>query len=387
MSSINVKGFSKPKKTKSILASCSVLAFMLLVVGCGEFKKEKIVTQEVKARTLTSGDAAFSMTETDVPHQYQLAISWPSDIKKVFIENDGRRILETDSIRQHFLILKDNTKYNIKVFSADGDRPVLIGESQGLTPKDYSFNGIVELKNDLEIMANRVYFSNQTKVQTNGFQLKVQAQKVVSDDAEIFSFLENSKAEPSQDGKSGGLVHIVSIEALGNLKINLKGQNGGDGIDGLPWTTVAAGGSVGSTGGHSCAKSPIGIGGALKCWCTSQPGNGTNGAGGAKGNSGTKAGSGGSSGKIIVEVSDSSEFTAEPSQQIGLAGIAGKGSDGQEGGAGGPPGNPTSSECRNASQGPQGAKGAIGDDGVVGIDGSKETQCVSIGQGVGKCRI
>lgn len=387
MSSTNNTGISLPHSTKSVLTSYTALAFMLLAVGCGEFKKEKIVTQEVKARTLTSGDASVAMTETDVPHQYQLTISWPSDIKKVFIENDGRRILETDSIRQHFLLLKDNTKYNIKVFSADGDRPVLVGEAQGQTPKDYSFSGVVELKEDLEIEANRVYFSNQTKVQTNGFQLKVQAQKIVSDNAEIFSFLENSKAEPSQDGKSGGLVHIMSVEAIGNLKINLRGQNGGDGVDGLPWTTVAAGGSVGSTGGHSCLKPGIGIGGPLKCWCTSQPGDGTSGANGAKGNAGTKAGSGGSSGKIIVEVSDSSEFTAEPSQHIGLAGVAGKGSDGQEGGAGGPPGNPTSKECRNANQGPQGVKGAKGDDGAVGTDGSKETQCVSIGQGVGKCRI
>lgn len=390
MRSFNAKGFLLPKSNKVGLRILATSLFAASLVACGDFKKEKemitnFVPQEKTVKEHSVGDAKFVLQETEIPHQYQLAISWPEEIKKVVIENDGKRIFDTDSTRQYLLSLKDNTRFNIRAFSYDGEKPVLIGEMQGATPKDYSISGNVELKEDTDIEAYRVFLVNEPKIQTNGKILRVKATKIYSDNAQITSFPQGSKAPLQSDGASGGLVHFSAKQAMGHVRINLRGQHGGDGVNGLPWDNRAADGGGGRSGAHECLRPPL-IGGPLKCWCTRGPDNGGDGASGAKGRSGTAAGRGGSSGKILIEITDPSEFVVEPFQEIGLAGIPGKGGPGQEGGNGGPAGDPTSNECSSARNGNKGATGANGDDAPPSLDGSTETLCISIGQGEGKCQ-
>lgn len=384
--------FTKNKKS-FIHSGGKILASSLILMGlsaCGEFEKEKIVTVEPKARNFALGDAQFNLSETDIPHQYQMAVSWPNDIKKVYVEKEGKKVYETDSGQPVTLQLKDNTKYNIRVFSTEAEKPVLLGEAQGSTPVDYTFNGVTDLKEDLTVEANRVFFLSKSKIQTNGHILNVKAQTVVSDEAEIFSFPEGAKATTEKDGLSGGLVQIVSEFAHGNMKVTLRGQNGGDGLDGLPWSYRAPDAGQGSSGAHDCVKvsvGGIGIGGALKCWCTSNPNNGFDGPQGAVGRNGTPAGRGGNTGKIVIEVKETSDFAVEPNLIIGLAGTSGKGGPGQEGGNGGPPGDPTSSECHSASPGNKGPQGNPGENAAPSQDGGTEIMCISIGQGSGKCKI
>ena len=275
--------FAKNKKlfTQSSLKG-AVLSFLLIsLTACGEFQKEKVVTVEPKARNFSIGDAQFDLSETDIPHQYQMNVSWPKDVKKIYVEKDGKKVYETESGQPVTLQLKDNTKYNIRVFSTEAEKPVLLGEAQGATPVDYTFNGVIDMKDDLTVEAHRVFFLSQSKIQTNGHSLIVRAQTVVSDQAEIFSFPEGAKALSEQNGLSGGLVQIVSEIAHGNLKVTLRGQNGGDGIDGLPWDSQAPGAG---------------------------PGNGFDGPKGANGRNGTPAGRGGNTGKISVEVKETSDL-------------------------------------------------------------------------------
>ncbi|GEM_PF-2359897 len=367
----------------------SVIATSL--VACGDFKNEKeaittLIPQEKSIRSQTVGDAKFILQETEIPHQYQLAISWPEEIKKVVIENNGKKIFDTDSTRQYLLSLKDNTQFMIRAFSYDGMQPVLIGETEGSTPKDYSISGNFEIKEDTEIQAYRVFLVNEPNIQTNGKLFKIKATKIFSDNAKIISFPQGTKAPFQTNGASGGSVHFISKQAAGHVRIHLRGQHGGDGINGLPWVTRAADGGAGGSGNHDCLR-PGFIGGPIKCWCTRNPDKGGDGAAGAKGRNGTMAGRGGNSGLILIEITDPSEFAAEPIQEIGLAGTAGRGGPGQEGGNGGPAGDPTSGECPNASNGNKGATGPNGDVAPPALDGSTETLCISIGQGEAKCQI
>lgn len=368
------------KKLSTALLLCGL---SLSLPSCGEFQKEKVVT-DTKIRSFTMGDAQFDLSESEIPHQYQMLVTWPNDIQKVYVEKDGKRVFETDTERKFTLPLKDNSKYVVRVFSADNDKPVLIGETQGQTPLDYTFSNPTELKENVSINANRVFLNHQTKIQTNGFNLTIQANKIYSDETEIISFPEGSKAALEQNGLPGGLVQITSNYATGNLKITLRGQDGGDGIDGALWVTRAADGNTGTSGSHDCLKGPIG--GPLKCWCTAGPGRGGDGATGEKGRDGTLAGRGGNSGQIIVEIKESSDFSVIPLQLIGLAGISGKGSPGQEGGNGGAAGDPTSRECSPRDPGSKGATGEKGLDAPPVENGLLETVCVSIGQGSGKCK-
>lgn len=390
MRSFNVKGFLLPKTNKAGLKILAMNLFATSMVACGEFHKEKEtitnnVPQETSVREQAIGDAKFALQETEIPHQYQLVISWPEDIKKVVIENDGKKIFDTDSTKQYLLALKDNTRFNIRAFSYDSEKPILLGEMQGATPKDYTFSGNIELKENTEVEAYRVFFVNQPRILTNGKTLSIKATKIFADDVEITSFQQGSKAGLQTNGIDGGLVHLIAKQAQGHMKIHLRGQHGGDGLNGLPWEYRAADGGAGTNGAHECLTPPI-IGGPVKCRCTRGPSNGGDGAGGAKGRPGTQAGRGGNSGKILVEITEPSEFVVEPFQEIGLAGVPGKGGPGQEGGNGGPAGDSTSSECSNANNGNKGATGPNGDDASPSLDGSTETLCISIGQGEGKCQ-
>lgn len=373
-----------------ILASGILAASM---VACGELKdnqtKEAPPVTEKSNRNQSDGNAKFNLQELDIPHQYQIVVSWPAEVTKVVIEDSGKKIFESDSVRQYTHPIKDNTKFNFRVFSYDGDKPVLIGEYVGLTPRDYSIEASTDLKQDLVIEASRVFFTNESKIQTNGYKLTVKADKFYSDNAEIYSFMTGAKAPLETDGAPGGAVEIKAKDAIGHLRVNLRGQNGGDGVDGKAWDIRAATGGGGRSGAHDCARASvggIGIGGPLKCWCTRNPDNGGAGAVGAKGRDGTRAGRGGNSGALLVEIQEKTEFVVEPFQTVGLAGNPGKGGPGQLGGIGGPGGDPTSSECSSSRQGPEGKAGDQGTDGANALDGNIESLCISIGQGEGKCQ-
>lgn len=391
MRSFNVKGILLPKGNRigPKLISAGVIISQLL--ACGEFKKETITNNipapaketDVKENALI--DAKFLLQATDIPHQYQMVITWPEEIKKVFIEESGKRVFSTESGNQHILTLKDNTRYNLRVFSNDESKPTLIGESIGETPIDFTFSGLVEIKEDTEINSHRVFFVNKPKILTNGKNLIIKTDSLLSDEAEITSFPQGIKAPLETSGLGGGLVHINAKTAIGHVRIYLRGQHGGDGISGLPWESRAADGPGGRSGAHDCLRSYIG--GPLKCWCTRQPSNGADGVPGAKGRNGTQPGQGGNSGKILVEITDPSEFVVEPFQEIGLAGNSGKGGPGQEGGEGGPAGDRSSNECSRARGGYKGPTGPQGDDAPIAINGSTETLCISIGQGEGKCNL
>lgn len=386
------KGRALPK-TKT--AGLKILAATIIAsqVGCGDIQKEAAKNEippitETVNKVQTSGDAKFSLQELDIPHQYQILVSWPAEVTNVVIEDSGKRIFESDSVRQYTHPIKDNSKFNFRVFAYDSDKPVLIGEFSGLTPRDYSIEASTELKQDLNIEAARVFLANQAKIQTNGFKLAIKADKIYSDNVEIYSFLPGAKAPFEADGASGGSVEIRAKVAVGHLRVNLRGQNGGDGFDGKPWDIRAASGGRGRNGAHECARASvggIGIGGPLKCWCTRNPDNGGTGANGAKGRDGTRAGRGGNSGSLLVEVQEKTEFVVEPFQTVGLAGIPGKGGAGQLGGIGGPGGDSTSSECSGSSSGAEGKQGDKGIDGAKALDGNVDPLCISIGQGEGKC--
>lgn len=225
------KGCALPKTR---ISGLKILAATIIAsqVGCGDIQKEAANKSspvvEKSARIQGDGDAKFSLQELDIPHQYQIMVSWPAEVTKVVIEDSGKRIFETDSVRQYTHPIKDNTKFNFRVFSYDGEKPVLIGEYVGLTPRDYSIEASTELKQDLNIEASRVFLTNESKIQTNGFKFTVKADKFYSDNAEIYSFLPGAKASIETDGISGGVVDIKSKVAIGHLRVNLRGQNGGD---------------------------------------------------------------------------------------------------------------------------------------------------------------
>jgi hypothetical protein len=385
----------KENEMKKIKMTFVTSTILVLGLGCDTRKEYVSVPQAVNAPAspkapslptppkVTDLGVAFQVVEPNVPNQYQIYISWPKELKSVFIEDFGRNVFVANQVQRDFLYtLRDNTSYSLRVFQNTDTGARLVGEYKGRMPNDYVFSTNVNLERDLTVDVHRVFFTNEAKVQTNGFKLNIKADKVYSENAEIFSFPRGQKAELMMKGRNGGSLKLVSTEASGTLRITMRGEHGGDGIDGSPFQTRAADGGQGSAGAHDCARA---LGRIVRCWCTSSPGPGNPGADGADGRPGADAGKGGNSGSVAVDIKAEQNFRLNVQQEAGVSGTPGQGAEGQEGGIGGAPGNPTSDACGGSHPGQNGKRGKSGKSGDRPSDGEIEKKCISIGQDVRDC--
>ncbi|OQW53661.1 MAG: hypothetical protein A4S09_07085 [Proteobacteria bacterium SG_bin7] len=376
------------KKVKSILIAS------LVVVGIGCNTKKELVPvsipesvpspskpSSVPTPKTSSAGVKFQISEPNVPNQYQIWITWPKDFKTIVIEDSGVSIFQsTPGQREFFYTLRDNSPYSLRAFLISDDGIRVVGEYKGRTPKDLVFSGSLVMEKELNFDVHRVFFAGAAKIQTNGFNFKIKADKIFSENAEIFTFPRNQKATLA--GRHGGNVNLVGSEATGNLRISMRGESGGDGIDGMNYSTRAADGASGSAGAHDCARA---LGAIVRCWCTSSPGPGMPGADGLDGRPGSDSGKGGNSGSVVVKITTDHNFHLNVEQEAGISGNPGHGSEGQEGGHGGAPGNPTSNECGGSYPGQNGKRGKSGTDGMRPSDGEIEKKCISIGQVVRDC--
>jgi hypothetical protein len=76
---------------------------------------------------------------------------------------------------------------------------------------------------------------------TNGRTLNLNAKTLISHAGRIESFPEGTTAPKNTTGRNAGRVVIVADELEGNLKVNLRGENGGAGVDGKKGATGYAG--------------------------------------------------------------------------------------------------------------------------------------------------
>jgi hypothetical protein len=235
---------------------------------------------------------------------------------------------------------------------------------------DFILSNSMVLTKDTTITANRIYLYRNSLIITQGYKLTLKAQNLYADHARIMTFPEFAQAPLSMDGRSGGQINLDVGRAMGELFLELRGEHGGQGLNGNPYFFAAQNGPQGQRGGNHCLR--LIIGGPIKCICTRNPTNGGNGAPGAKGQIGQNGGNGGNSGTATLKITDYSQFNLEIFQFAGMGGTPGLGGPGQKGGKGGPPGDRTTSECNPGINGYDGADGPQGDAGVRGRDGEKE---------------
>jgi hypothetical protein len=277
-----------------------------------------------------------------------------------------------------------------------------------------------------DIKAHRVFIDHEFPVVTDGFDLKIDTDeliilkngvpdnldlealsvdpKTIKEAASIYTFSdekinEHATYDPTgrlisawSDGKNGGHISIKAKTAVGALNIFLRGQNGADGGDGAPYTERAAQGSAGELADYdmyNCHKS-----GGFKRICVCRKNedreNGRQGAKGAPGRDGGNGGKGGDSGSVRIEIAEQSpNFKISTVSEFGQSGNPGKAGPPQLGGIGGSPVNKDDPffiyMCRDAQPGPEGPVGDPGQDGVKQSNGVIEQNCISIGEGFGRC--
>lgn len=373
------------------VAHNQVIAYSVDVLDASK-RTEKTFIKEI---TIPKDKIGLELIEQNIkvqivpgePKKYTLQFSWPQMLEdkslrirtsKVLTEMPAQSVFfshlvdHSQVINYYFDVLDDKMKIEKTILKSIK------------VPVDFVFDSSNQiLSNDVDISVNRLFVSGSRPIYTNGYQLNIKANEVYSNDGVIYSFAQqNKKAGSSMDGRSGGSVFIQGNTLKGPLKIQLSGQDGGDGQNGAPFADRAQAGSPSQTGyeeckecqGRACLTNFEIQSNGCRCIRTGEPA--TNGANGESGRAGGRAGHGGDSGSAKIffgayeaindsKIRDPNIPPVQITLSAGSPGVPGKGSEGQIGGLGGVknPGScsgPSGSDGRNGEKGPDGSAGAFG---------------------------
>lgn len=262
-------------------------------------------------------------------------------------------------------------------------------------PRDFVVReGQSEFDNDTKLSVNRMFIGKDKTLLILDHKVEITANELISDGGAIATYPEGQKAKNDQTGKSGGELSLKVRVATGDLKIIMRGEDGGDGSKGPAWANRAQDGRSAGSGSLECycldgcpppkLKTPLFHGqGPIQplsnCSCVGDMSDGGPGQNGAKGNRGQPASPGGDSGNLKVAVQDGSQFNLQTIIVPGKQGLAGPGGDGQPAGLGGDGYTDPKSDadCRG-KRGTDGHPGPPGDIGAVSHDGQKGLSCIYI---------
>lgn len=231
----------------------------------------------------------------------------------------------------------------------------------------------------------KIYLTAQGSITLDGRSLQIEAQEIHSEDGLIRSFAPGAKATEGKMGRSGGFIQIKAGQATGHLRVEMRGQNGGDGaVAQLPDAKLK--GATGGSGDAGTLGSQMGNEGMLEKWsCAKQPGHGQVGEKGRQGYPGGNGQRGGASGHLSVEITKDEGFTLLATTEAGQGGAGANGGEGGEGGDGGPAGalpyiRALAYLMCDQFPGPKGAKGDLGTTGQAGALGDLQSVCESKNQ-------
>lgn len=340
--------------------------------------------------------AKYTISGLEYQH-YQAEISWTKGLTNVSVYLGGKSVFSQQDINTNSCILdlQSDTNYSIQVYTINDDTHAaqatkeksLMGQWEIRTPLDIlldqkTLETFLTKTGDKKIKAHRVFLEKDGQLLTQGQDLFIETNELFADKSEISTFNTNQKAPPDVDGRSGGNIFLKAKRAHGVLAINMRGEDGGDGTDGVPYPDRAGQGAKGENGLCIGVDTPRRF-----VWdCEKKPRPGGKGLPGADGRPGTNGGNGGSTGLCKVEIAEQSpDFLVNIFKTEGNPGTPGHASLPQLGGIGGPPGD-TEGEgtcCpppnpRNEGEGISGNPGA---DGTLQKRGLIQTECVAVGAG------
>lgn len=384
-----------------VLSSFTIL---IVLLGCAKFddSKSQNGANQIGAgpeRVTSQNLADFIRIEvqpTTKPEKYMVYFGWPqlSEAKRIRIrmEQTLAVVEPSQTTFSHEVNHNQTLTYTFDVLSTDTKIEKSFSK-QVKVPRDFVVrDGQNQFTENTKLSVKRIYLGS-TPLVTNGFNVELTADELISEKGIIQTFPDGIKAGPDQDGRSGGELSIVASVAAGTLRVYMRGENGGDGTKGPSYASRAADGSPAGNGtaecdcvGRMCMNqlslpaqisnsdaSPM----AMVCTCSSYGSDAGRGATGAKGYKGQPARAGGDSGNFKISIKDGAGFDIQAFKISGIAGSPGEGGDGQPGGLGGAGRSDNRRDCRgNAGAG--GATGPKGDPGDQGSDGKLGNLCIYI---------
>lgn len=231
----------------------------------------------------------------------------------------------------------------------------------------------------------RVFMPKDSFLFTQDHNLEIKTKEIYFHRSLIATFPEGAKAELSKEGRSGGHLRIEAHRAIGDVRVELRGEEGGDGLPGDPPDARNKGVDRPShvppmftVSNLPCYDSTYCFGGSRTIYtCTTPVPVGQDADHGKQGHSGQPGKAGGNTGKIHFQVQDFKDLELLLLKEVGLGGQGGAGAAGGEPGKPGlawkPPGE--TQNCQPFVDGQPGKRGFVGDPGDDGSPGRIETSC------------
>lgn len=325
-------------------------------------------------------------------YKYKANINWAGQYDRVRIYVGDSLAFESNSskINGGLIELNHDSDNVVRAFgipsgSKSTNNNELIFERKIHTPLDIDLAQWIEENKGQEsffIRSHRVFLNENSEVITGGKDLLVDTNDLISQNGVLSTFPANQKAIVDQKGRGGGSIRIKAHRASGELHINMFGEYGGDGSDGKPYTQPA---KRGKNAASLSEFDPTVMIPPIVFLCLRPLDRGGIGENGAEGRPGSPGRQGGNSGEFKIEVYESSpEFIVLVNKKTGIAGKPGKGGPGQPGGEGGL-GDVAPEWCPQGRKGAKGLDGKNGADGISEGDGIIQDECISIGEGFGRC--
>ncbi|MFN3454840.1 MAG: hypothetical protein ACK41T_07750 [Pseudobdellovibrio sp.] len=224
---------------------------LLSVTGCLKIQKKLNDSNETlnnynqeQKNTLNISENYRDIRVSDIrleyignPHQsnlYDVKLYWPKTTFQVaFVIND-QIIYQSQQNQSEYIIqnLQGGVKKLLQVSILNSENSLLErGTLEIVVPQDVSLSGQLNLQKDMSINAQRVFIDG-AHIYTGIFNFVIQTQElIIVKDTTIQSFPLNAKALTGQNGRSGGLIKIVTQAARGErLKFILNSESGGDGF-------------------------------------------------------------------------------------------------------------------------------------------------------------
>lgn len=241
--------------------------------------------------------------------------------------------------------------FNAFIENADADSET---DTSDVTPAELKFRNI-------QISENGVLY-------TLGQNVHLVADTLNSEEGGVITtFKEKQKASQGHAGRSGGQLVLEIQQAQGSLRVEMRGESGGQGLPGED-PDDALNGADGAPG----ADLGVTVVGNV---CSVRGNDGGDGQPGKAGYPGHPGFVGGDSGELQLEIQDMGDFSYDIVKIPGEGGLGGPGGRGGDGGQGGAPGK---AYCPRAigNSGNQAPDGLVGPAGVQGASGRKQPACI-----------
>lgn len=280
---------------------------------------------------------------------------------------------------------------------ADGFK--LLGRKEVAIPVDLDLSGDLSpsTENGRKLFAARVYgqliFRAGSVVTTEGRRWDLKADRVKFEKTIVRSFAPGATAAEGQNGRDGGEILLKTPSAEGEVRFELRGENGGAGLAG-PKPGPELKGKTGEKGRDAETRYLRRVYGSFPYdvyECSIQPTSGGPGFKGLKGLPGFMGGKGGDSAILTIQVGDRRSLDLSFISQVGAGGPGGPGGAGGEGGDGGKAGvakgslGITLANCDRVFDGAKGDRGDWGDAGSAGPLGLRQRVCYVDGSAAPVC--